>query len=446
MLSTSSRTVLAGVAALALMLDLMDATAVSVALPAIGADLGTSPEMLSFTVTSYVAGLIATMLLTGHITRRFGARAVFCAGLLVFVIGSAATALADTTLVLAAARTVQGLGGGVLVPTATAVVLDQFGAARRVNASLVVSVPATIAPAVGPLIAAVFVNGGSWRLLFWVNLPLGILLIALAWLTFPSRSEAADPFDWLGYAALTGGAVALLILVDTNPASLAVRGVAAIALAGATALFIRRIRSSSGTVIPPRLFRNRGFQLGVLVMLSASTAFAAVTFILPQQRQTDGSSVLASALTLSVHAVGVLAALAVTSRLVKSFGPVVLLVVGMAVFTIAIALLVAGTDWSTWAVTSAMFIGGVGYGATVVPLQTIPFDGLEGVELSDAAPVLSLARQAGLVLGPTVASLTLAVTSSSPALLIATFAAAFGTVLALRLRRGKIGHEISDLR
>ncbi|OII21865.1 MFS transporter [Curtobacterium sp. MCBA15_013] len=436
MSSTTSRTVLAGVAALALMLDLMDATAVSVVLPAIGSDLGTSPKTLGFVVTSYVAGLIAAMLLTGHVSRRYGARAVFCGGLLVFVIGSAATAMADTTLLLAGARMVQGLGGGVLVPTATAVVLDQFGPDRRATASLVVSIPATIAPAVGPLIAAIFVDGGSWRLLFWMNLPLGVLLIVLAWLTFPTTRERAGSFDWLGYAALTGGAVALLILVDPNDTPLVVRSVAAIVAAVSAAVFVRRLRTSSAAVIPPRVFRGRGFRLSVLVMLAASASFAAVTFVLPQQRQTDGSTVLASALTLSVHAAGVLAALAVTSRLIKRVSPALLLIVGMSVYTIAIGALIAGGNWPTWAVTAAMFVGGVGYGATVVPLQTIPFEGMEGAELGDAVPVLSLARQAGLILGPAFASVILTVASSPHAMLTATLAAAVGAVLAVRLRHG----------
>lgn len=360
MLSLARRNVVAIVAATALTMDLVDTTAIVVALPTIQNEVpGADAASAGFVVTAYLVALAVSMTAAGWLTSRFGTRATFTTALLVFVVGSATCALAPNIGVLVAARVLQGLGGGVLVPVSLAAVLNAFPSDERNRASAIVSVPASVAPALGPLLGGAFTTGGDWRWLFLVNVPLGIAAAVIAARVLPGDRSDHAPFDLSGFVT---GAVAVAALVvglgsigDATVLGLVLLVVGVVAVV----LFVRHELRLRSPLLHLRLFGHTEMKWGITVMLAASAAYSALLLIVPSARQEllDESAFISGTL-LTSHAVGVLVATPLAPRIVRRFGGRRVLVVGMVATAATTATLVAVVGAPFLAAAMVLFLGG----------------------------------------------------------------------------------------
>src|SRR5262244_2555930 len=198
------------IVACAMFMQNLDSTIIATALPAIGASLGESPLRLNVAITCYLLSLAVFIPISGWTADRFGARRVFSSAIVVFTLGSIGCGYADSLAALVAARIVQGMGGAMMVPVGRLVLLRTVARSDLVRAMTYVSVPALIGPVMGPPLGGFVVTYASWRWIFFVNIPIGVLGIVLVNMLVGDLKETGRrPLDRSGFV-LTGIGLASL--------------------------------------------------------------------------------------------------------------------------------------------------------------------------------------------------------------------------------------------
>src|SRR3954467_6334903 len=196
------------IVAVSLFMDNMDSTVIATSLPAIAADIGTSPLTLKLAVTSYLLSLAVFIPMSGWTADRFGARTVFSAAIAVFVLGSIGCALSGALWQFVLARIVQGIGGAMMTPVGRLVLVRTIDRRELVNAMAWVSIPAMIGPLMGPPLGGFITTYASWHWIFLINVPIGLIGIVLVTRYIENvRAEVPERFDFPGML-LSGTAVA----------------------------------------------------------------------------------------------------------------------------------------------------------------------------------------------------------------------------------------------
>jgi EmrB/QacA subfamily drug resistance transporter len=198
------------IVACAMFMQNLDSTIIATALPTIAASIGESPLRLNVAITCYLLSLAVFIPISGWTADRFGARRVFSAAIVVFTLGSIGCGFAQSLPMLVVARIVQGMGGAMMVPVGRLILLRTVPRSDLVRAMSYVSVPALIGPVIGPPLGGLIVTYASWRWIFFINIPIGILGVLLVNLFIRNIGEATvRPFDLRGFA-LTGVGLASL--------------------------------------------------------------------------------------------------------------------------------------------------------------------------------------------------------------------------------------------
>ncbi|MGY1771653.1 MFS transporter [Blastococcus sp. SYSU D00813] len=354
---------------------LLDASAVNVALPAIGAELDASLSGLQWTVTGYTLALAALVLLGGSLGDRYGRRRVFLVGVAWFAVASLLCGLAQSTGQLVAARVVQGVGAALLTPGSLALVQASVRPGDRARAIGLWSGLGGVAGLVGPFLGGALVDAVSWRLVFLLNVPVAVVVLAVAGRHVP-ESRAAGPagrFDvpgaLLGAAAL-GGVTYALIAAGERPGDADVWAAAAAGLL-AGAGFVVRERRTADPLLPPRLFADRQFTGANLATLAVYAALGGVLLFLVLQLQTAlgyGATAAGAAMLPSIAVITLLSARA--GALAARIGPRRPMTAGPLVAA-------AGTAWLATVdgeqpyvvdVLPGSLLLGLGMAATVAPL------------------------------------------------------------------------------
>src|SRR2546425_12986480 len=195
------------IVATALFMENMDSTVIATSLPAIAADIGTSPLTLKLAITSYLLSLAVFIPASGWTADRFGPRIVFAIAIGVFMLGSIGCAFSQSVTHFVIARIVQGLGGAMMTPVGRLVLLRSIDKSALVNAMAWVTVPALIGPVIGPPLGGFLTTYFSWHWIFLINIPMGLLGILLAGYIEDVRMPSGDPFDLIGML-LAGAGIA----------------------------------------------------------------------------------------------------------------------------------------------------------------------------------------------------------------------------------------------
>src|SRR5437588_5564904 len=192
------------IVAVALFMENMDSTVIATSLPAIAADIGTSPLTLKLAVTSYLLSLAVFIPVSGWTADRFGARTVFRIAIAVFMLGSIGCALSGALSEFVVARIVQGMGGAMMTPVARLILVRSVDKRELVNVMVWVTLPALVGPLIGPALGGFITTFISWHWIFLINIPIGLAGIVLATIFIEDvRAQTPDPFDPLG-AVLAG--------------------------------------------------------------------------------------------------------------------------------------------------------------------------------------------------------------------------------------------------
>jgi EmrB/QacA subfamily drug resistance transporter len=405
------------VAVAALFMDLLDLTIINVALPSIEADLDASATQLQWTVTAYLLVLAITMSASGWLTDAFGGKRVFTAAVAVFTAASATAAASPTIETLIAARAVQGIGGGLLVPVGMALLFRAYPENERERASATFAVPAAVAPAIGPFLGGLLVDSAGWRWVFIINVPVGVLAAVLCVVWLPRSDVRRETrFDLRGFVSGALGLVAVMWALsrigDAGQVGVS-SGVALAASLLVVGLFVRHEGRVRKPLLDVALFRYRTFSLGHITMFLASAGFGGLLFSLPSFLQGPGElSALTAGTVMGAHAVGILVATPLSGRLVTRAGAWRVLgtgVVGSGAATIAFVALDTGSP--RWAFAGLLLVAGLFFGLMIVPLQTIPFTELADDDIAQGTAILGIVRQLGVAFGTCFAAVPIALSN-----------------------------------
>jgi EmrB/QacA subfamily drug resistance transporter len=386
--------------------SLLDTTIVNVGLDTIARDLHTSVTTAQWVITGYLLSFAMVIPLNGWAIARFGAKATWLTSLSVFLAGSIACGAAWNVGSLVAFRVFQGLGGGMLLPVLTTLLIQAAGGRSLGRLMSTVSLPAVIVPVVGPVVGGLIVSNLSWRWLFYVNVPICLLGLILAWRGLPASTPAAvkPRLDVAGLALLSPGLAAVLYGLAQvsahhgfgHPAVL----VPLIAgLAGLATFVVRTVRARGNVqpVIDLGLFRNRSFTGAASLMFVAGLSMYGALLLLPlYYQQVRGASALTAGLLMVPQGVGSLLPRTVAGRLIDRIGPRPVVLAGMtlaALGTVPFAL--AGAHTSEVLLSAALLVRGAGLAAATIAVMAGAFTGLAPAQVPHASSATRILQQVG---------------------------------------------------
>jgi EmrB/QacA subfamily drug resistance transporter len=313
------------VVAIAFFMEQLDSTIVTTAIPDMARSLTTTPVRMNLAVTAYVLTLAVFIPLSGWFADRFGARRIFILALAIFTIGSALCGAANSFQLLVLMRILQGMGGAMMTPVGRLILLRSFPRSELVTAMTYVTLPAILGPVIGPLLGGFLTTYTSWRWIFYVNLPFGLLGILLA-LRFMenARADGVKRFDFAGFL-MFGLAVALLQFgIDrTGRSALSAAAIFGLFVGAAILLICFSVyaRRATAPVVDLTLFGQRSFAIGTIAGGLCRVGMNCTPFLLPLMLQVAfGMSPVASGSLTFLASAGALVVRAFIAHLLKAFG------------------------------------------------------------------------------------------------------------------------------
>ena len=398
----------------AMFMTIMDATIVNVALPTIGRDFGVPSTSVAGVSVYFLVSLAVFITVSGWLGDRFGGKRVLLTAIVVFTAASALCGMARSLPELEVFRVLQGAGGGLMAPVGLAMLFRVFPPAERIRASSILTVPTTFAPALGPVVGGLLVTELSWRWVFFVNVPLGILALAFGAVFLRSGQPLAPgPFDAAGFVLAGTGLGLLMYGVSEGPirhwSSGIVRAVIAVGAILLAVLVLVELRKRQ-PLIDLRLLGNRLFRSSNGVMVLASASFIGTLYVVSLFFQDGrGLSALGSGLSTFPEALGVMAGAQLASRLLyPALGPRRNIALGLLGVSTSIGLMsLVGAQTSLWWMRLLMFCLGIAMGQVFVPAQAAAFATISPEATGRASTMFNVGRQLGSAAG--VAAFTTAI-------------------------------------
>ncbi len=391
----------------ALSMIMIDQTVVSVALPTMQRDLGLSVPGVQWVVNAYLLVLAVLVALGGRVADLLGAERTFRAGSALFVLSSALCGLASSEGAIIAARGLQGVGAAMLVPSTGALVINAFEPRERGKAMGIYSGISMVFLALGPLVGGLLTQGVSWRAVFYINLPIGLAILAAAQVTLPRRKREAvklSAIDWPGLPLLVGGLGALVLALMqgqtwgwTSTAVVALLAVAAVLLPA----FLWWETRAAQPLVRLDLYQRQNFGGdsiilgGVQFALVGASVFGAIfsQHVLGFSAIRAGAGMLPLTLPLLLTA-------PFGGRLYDKVGPRPLLVAGSLLISAGLAWLGWHLHLQEWTPLVPGYVAmGVGIGLTISPATTDALGAASPTERSQASGIVQTVRQVGGVIG-----------------------------------------------
>jgi EmrB/QacA subfamily drug resistance transporter len=383
----------------------LDATVVGIALPAIGRDFGAGVATLQWVVNAYTLTLTGLLLLGGTLGDRYGRRRIFTVGTIWFALASLACAFAPTATCLILARALQGIGAALLTPGSLAILQASFAVNDQSKAIGAWSGLGGIATAIGPFLGGWLISAFSWRLVFFINLPLAVAVVAIAARHVPeTRDPTASRIDASGAAAITGGLVGLTYGLIAGPGQGWTSPAVLPALctgAGLLAAFLLIEAHRKEPMLPLTVFRSRQFSAANAVTFIVYAALGGVLFLLPiVLQQVAGYTPLQAGTALLPVTVIMLTLSARSGALAARIGPRLQMTVGPLVIAAGLALLsrigTSGTYLTQ--VLPAVIVFGLGLAINVAPLTATTLAAAPAEHAGVASAVNNgVARAGGLI-------------------------------------------------
>jgi EmrB/QacA subfamily drug resistance transporter len=392
--------VLGAVIVVGTIMAILDATIVNVAIPTLGRNLHTSISTIQWVMTGYLLAFASVIPLTGWASERFGAKRVWIAALVVFMAGSALAGSALSIGALIVFRVLQGFGGGLLMPVGQTILAQAAGPQRFGRVMSVVGVPMLLGPIFGPVIGGAIVDQVSWRWIFFVNLPIGLLAVLLALRLLPEAApRVGNRLDLRGLVLLSPGLALFVYGMSETGSAGAVggRAVAGIALGLALvgAFVWHAVRRGRAALIDVSLFARRGFAAAAGTNLLVGIALFGALILLPLYYQlVRGESPLATGLLLVPQGVGAALAMPIAGRLTDELGARVVIPVGILLAlagTAAYTQVGAGTSYLLLA--GALFLIGLGLGSTIVPSMAVAYQTVPREAVAQATSTINVIQR-----------------------------------------------------
>jgi EmrB/QacA subfamily drug resistance transporter len=398
------------IVAFAFLMEQLDSTIVTTAIPDMARSLGVAPLLMNLTISSYILSLAVFIPVSGWIADRYGARRVFAAALLIFTLASAFCGLADSLPMLIATRVVQGFGGAMMTPIGRLILLRAFPRSELVTAMTYMSLPAIVGPTIGPVLGGFLTTYATWRWIFYVNVPIGLIGIALALRYVEDTRVPASPrFDITGFL-LCGAGLALLQFTLENIGHPLVAwaftvsaGVVAAVLLGTYWVHARRRQEPA---LDLSLMSVRTFRVSTMAGGISRTGINAVPFMLPLLFQIGfGLSPVVSGTLTFVVSLGSLAVRPISAWLLRTCGFRDLLIgngIVCAVVVAGFALTTASTPH--WVIFLHVLVLGVVRSIQFITTNTLTYIDVPAAKLSRATSLGGVIQQLTVSFGVSISA------------------------------------------
>ena len=387
--------------------SLLDTSIVNVAIAAIGRDLHTSVSTIQWVITGYLLSFAMVIPLSGWALARFGGRAVWTFSLALFMVGSIACGAAWNIGSLIAFRVVQGVGGGMMTPLITTLLVQAVGTSKIGRLMSAISLPIVVVPIFGPVIAGLIISNISWRWIFYVNVPICLVGLVLAWRELPAGrpqggGSAASRIDVVGLALLPPALVALLFgLAEVGTDGGFAHGGVLVPLIVGVALLaaycVHALRTSATPMVDLKLFRSRTFTgASTLLFLAGLSIYGAMLLLPLYFQQVRHDSALVAGLLMVPQGIGSIAPRTLAGRLTDSIGPRLVVLAGIALAAVGtIPFALAGLHTSYWLLGAALVVRGAGLGLATIAVMAGAFQGLSREQVPHASSATRILQFVG---------------------------------------------------
>jgi EmrB/QacA subfamily drug resistance transporter len=395
-------------------MSILDTTIVNVALSRLGRELHTSIANIQWVITGYLLSLAAVIPISGWAGRRFGAKRIYLTSLVLFTLGSVLCGIATSSTQLILFRVLQGIGGGLILPVGQLIMATAAGPRRMGRVMGVVAVPAMLAPIFGPALGGLILDNTSWRWIFFVNVPIGIVAFIVGLRGLP-RSERQDAgrLDLLGLVLVVTGMPLItygLAEIGTTGGFSSVKVLGPI-LGGLAlvALFIAHARRAKRPLLDVHLYASRTFAAASITTFCLGAALFGAMILMPlYYQQVRGESVLATGLLVGPQGVGAALAMPISGRLTDRIGGGPLALFGVILTTVTtIPFGLIGAHTSIGSLSLWMVLRGIGIGFAFMPAMAAAFAALKPSQLSDATPQMNVLQRLGGSIGTAVLAVVL---------------------------------------
>lgn len=408
---------ISGVCILATVMAILDVTVVSVAQRTFIDQFASSQAVVAWTMTGYTLALATVIPITGWAADRFGTKRLFMGSVLAFMLGSLLCAIAANILQLIIFRVVQGVGGGMLLPLGFMILTREAGPGRLGRLMSILSIPMLLAPIGGPILGGWLIDTSSWRWIFLINVPIGVLTVVLAAIVFPrDRPARSETFDAIGVLLLSPGLAMFLFAVSSIPGrgTVADRHVvipATIGLALIAGFVAHAWHHVDHPLIDLRLFRNPVLTHANVTMLVFATAFFGAGLLLPSYfQQVLHHTPMQAGVHLIPQGLGAMLTMRLTGPLVDRQGPGKIVLVGIALITAGLGAFAFGVARQAHylpVLLVALAVTGLGMGCTMMPLSVASVQALAPHQIARGTTLMSVNHQVGGSMGTALMSMIL---------------------------------------
>ena len=391
---------------LATVMQVLDMTIANVALPHMQGNLSATQEQIAWVLTSYIVAAAIMTPPTGYLAARFGRKRLFAGIVIGFTLSSMLCGAATSLYELVGFRFLQGMFGAGLVPLSQATLLDTYPRERHGSAMALWGIGVMVGPILGPTLGGYLTEYYSWRWIFYINVPFGLMALAgiLAFLPESSR-EGGRPFDVFGFALLSISIGAMQLMLDRGQ-SQDWFDAAEIMMEAAAAglflyLFLVHMFTARHPFLEPGLFKDRNFAVGLLIMFTISIILLSTMTLLPPFLQNlMGYPVITTGFVLAPRGVGTMTAMFLVGALSTRLDGRLMVLAGLGLTSLSLWQMSGfNLDVSTWTIIYTGIIQGFGLGLVFVPLSTITFSTLAPHYRNEGTAMFSLMRNLGSSIG-----------------------------------------------
>jgi len=396
---------------LAVIMQALDTTIANVALPYMQGSVSASADQINWVLTSYIVAAAIMTPPSGFLANRFGRKRILMVAVVGFVIASVLCGIAQSLVQIVAFRLLQGFFGAALVPLGQSVLLDVYTVEERGSAMALFGVSVMVGPVLGPVIGGWLTDHYSWRWVFYINVPLGVLAFAgISFFLRETKISAAAKLDWLGFGSLSIAIAAMQVFLDRGAqldwfSSFEILLEAAVC-ASALYIFLVHTFTAKNSFVNPRLFLDRNFSVGVLfIFIVGITYLASLALLTPYLQTLMGYPVVTAGIVMGPRGLGTMVCMFLVGRLIGRIDTRLLILTGLLLTALAMYDM---TGWnpnvSQWTIAVTGFIQGAGLGFLFVPLNTVTFATLAPEQRADGTGLFNLSRNVGSSVGISIVS------------------------------------------